>query len=123
KIKRYFQRQEVSNLLAALLLGYRTDLSDDLLQAFSATGTIHVLAVSGMHVSMIFTLLAFGLQWMKGRHLFLFRLLILLLAIWMYTLLTGFSASILRAAFMISFFLIATKLRRTHNAYNNMAAS
>jgi len=123
KIKRYFQRQEVSNLLAALLLGYRTDLSDDLLQAFSATGTIHVLAVSGMHVGMIFTLLAFGLQWMKGRHLFLFRLLILLLAIWMYTLLTGFSASILRAAFMISFFLIATTLRRTHNAYNNMAAS
>jgi len=123
KIKRYFHRTEVSNLLAALLLGYRTELSDELLQAFSATGTIHVLAVSGMHVSMIFTLLAFGLRWMEGKHLVFFRLLVLLFAIWMYTLLTGFAPSILRAAFMISFFLIATTVRRTHNAYNNMAAS
>lgn len=124
KFVQYFKQEDASALLSTLVLGYRASLDKELIQAFSATGTIHVLAVSGMHVGIVFAFLSFSLQWMdKGRFLKYIRLFLLLLFVWAYALITGFAPSILRAAFMISIFIVGNTLRRTNNTYNSIAVS
>lgn len=124
KMERYIAHPDARAILSALVLGYRANLDKELVKAFSSTGTIHVLAVSGMHVGIVFACFSFGLRWMKRKKkLKLVRLSLLLLFVWSYVLLTGFSASVLRAAFMISFVIIGQTFGRQRNVYNNIAAS
>ncbi|GAA4806181.1 ComEC/Rec2 family competence protein [Olivibacter ginsenosidimutans] len=121
--------QQVTNkasaaLLSTLVLGYRAALDKDLVQAFSTTGTIHVLSVSGMHVGIVFAFFAWGMRWMENRRYFSgLRLLILLILVWCYALITGFSSSICRASFMISFMLIGQVGKQSRHTYNHIAAS
>jgi len=123
KFKRYFKNDGARAMISTLVLGYRVDLDQAIIQAFSATGTIHVLAVSGMHVGIVFLFLSFSLSWMKTKNLGVLRFIILLFSIWAYALLTGFSASVLRAAIMISFVITANTFSRQPNTANNIAAS
>jgi len=124
KFSLYFRNEEALSMMSTLVLGYRATLDKELVKAFSSTGTIHVLAVSGMHVAIVFAFLSFSLRWMgKSRILVTIRLIIFILFIWGYALLTGFSASVLRAACMISFFIIGNTLQKERNTANNIAAS
>ena len=110
---------------AALILGNKDELEDDIRNAYSATGAIHVLAVSGLHVGFI----AWGIGWLLslgpfGRPSWKWvRLLLSLLGIWAFALLTGLSPSVMRAACMFSFMLIGKTLARKANIYNILAAS
>src|ERR1700754_3366022 len=86
---------------STLILGYKADLSNDILQAYSKTGTIHVLSVSGAHVAIIYLLL----QWMLSildsyRYGKLMKTTAIILIIWYYSMLTGFSPAVCRAAVM-----------------------
>ncbi|UIR56492.1 ComEC family competence protein [Sphingobacterium sp. SRCM116780] len=124
KFRKYIVKENAFQIAAALIFGYRSTLSPDTLQTFSNTGTIHVLSVSGMHVGILFLFLIWVLQKMNGNPvLHCLRLLLLLLSIWSYTILTGMAPSILRAAIMLSFFLLAKSLKRESNMLNTMAAS
>ncbi|QNL49157.1 ComEC family competence protein [Olivibacter sp. SDN3] len=124
KFGQYINDDDALAIVSTLVLGYRADLDKELVKTFSSTGTIHVLAVSGMHVGIVFACFSFGLKWMEGKKkLKLIRLLLLLLFVWTYALITGFSASVLRAAFMISFVIIGNTFSRQRNVYNNIAAS
>lgn len=124
KFSRYITDKDALSVASTLVLGYRADLSEPLLQAFSSTGTIHVLSVSGMHVVMLFWLLN-KLFWWAGynRQLRIARFAAMLLVIWGYALLTGLSPSVLRASFMISFVIAADAFRRQNRIYNSIAAS
>ena len=57
-IKTYLHHPEAAAIASTLLLGYKADLSSEVLQAYSKTGTIHVLSVSGAHVAVIFWLIS-----------------------------------------------------------------
>lgn len=121
--------QQLSNnsallVASALVLGYRNDMEKDVMDIFTNTGTVHVLAVSGLHVGIVFVVfsaLLFGMN--RNTKLKLLKGLLLLLLIWGYALITGFSPSVLRAAIMISFTLVAFHLVKDHNIYNTIAAS
>lgn len=96
--------EEVS-LLKAVCLGDRSLLTDDLRQAYAAAGGMHLLAVSGLHVGLIWWVLQYMTGWM---HL-LFRSEKLGTAtviglLWFYAFLTGFSSSVSRSVSMFSFF-------------------
>ena len=109
---------------SALILGYRNDMEKDVMGVFTNTGTVHVLAVSGLHVGIVFVVFSALLVRMnRNRKLKLLKGLLLLLLIWSYALLTGFSPSVLRAAIMISFTLVAVHLVKDINIYNTIAAS
>ena len=83
----------------ALLLGLRDGLDDELVDDFRATGTSHVLAISGLHVGIILGVgLAVG-AWVLGRRRQVY-LMVPLLLIWAYALLAGMSPSVTRAAIM-----------------------
>jgi len=124
KFERYLPDKDALSVASTLILGYRADLSEELLQAFSNTGTIHVLSVSGMHVVIVFWLFSKLMGWMDGkRKLRLVKFIILLIAVWSYAALTGFSPSVLRAAMMISFVMAASAFNQENRIYNSISAS
>lgn len=108
----------------ALLLGYRHDIDRELLADFGNAGVTHVLAVSGLHVGILYlfaTKLLFFLG--SGRRSELLRSLIILLILWIYALITGLSPSIMRAATMFSFVAIGGAFKRSVSIYNTLLAS
>lgn len=124
KFARHITDRDALSVASTLILGYRADLSADLLQAYAHTGTIHVLSVSGMHVVIVFWLLSKLLWWMDRRKwLRSLKFVILLLAVWGYALVTGFSPSVLRASIMISFVMAAATFAQQNRVYNSIAAS
>ena len=109
----------------AMIVGIRDDIDDDLLSAYSASGAIHVLSVSGMHVGILFWMLSKILGWLKNRGKYgKWSFLIIVLSIlWTYAVFTGLSSTVLRAVVTFSFLLIGTTLNRSHNIYNILAVS
>lgn len=109
---------------STLILGYRADLDAATLSAYSKTGTIHALSVSGMHVGIIYLVLHAALSWMDRRPLLkVLKLLLLLGTIWFYTLLTGCSASVLRSAIMLSLVIISRGLGKHTGGYSLLCFS
>lgn len=109
---------------SALILGYKDDIDAQLKSAYSSAGAMHVLAVSGLHVGIIFmifnVLLKFLEKWKWGR---IIKGLLLILILWAYALITGLSPSVMRAATMFSFVVTAKTLNRNSSFFNTLAAS
>jgi competence protein ComEC len=111
-------------LISSIAFGARDEVDKETVQSFTNTGVIHVLAVSGMNVGLIFIILDFFLRFMKRWKLgFLFHTSAVLIGIWSYALVTGMSASILRAAVMFTFVVIGNAFRRNANIFNSLAVS
>jgi competence protein ComEC len=109
---------------STLILGYKADLSNDIVQAYSKTGTIHVLSVSGAHVAILFLLLNYMLSFLNGRKYGkLFKAIIIVAIIWYYALLTGFSPAVCRAAVMLSLIIMGKTYSRYINTLNILAIS
>lgn len=124
KFAAYIPDRDAYSVASALILGYRAEMSDSLVQAFSNTGTIHVLSVSGMHVVLVFWLLAKLLWWMdRSKGLRVSKFIFLSTAVWGYALLTGFSPPVLRASIMVSFVMAASIFGQRNRIYNSIAAS
>jgi competence protein ComEC len=92
--------------IAALTLGYKSNLSNDLQEAFRASGTAHVLAVSGLHVGIIYLILNMFFSFLgnSGKK-FVLKQLLIVLFLWGYAFIAGLSVSVVRAAIMLSIFL------------------
>lgn len=111
-------------LVKAMVLGERDELDGEQRDAFVRSGTIHVLAVSGMHVGLIFVVITFFTQWWgKGGSARWVRGAFVLIVLWFYAALTGAAPSVLRATIMFSFFTVArTVLQRTDSLNSLFAA-
>ncbi len=120
--RKLIKNDEAFAVASTLVLGYRADLSQETLAAYSKTGTIHALSVSGMHVGIIYIVLNWLLAFLnKKRSLKIIKLVIICGIIWFYALLTGFSPSVLRAAIMLSAFIVAKSFNKNSNSYNILA--
>jgi competence protein ComEC len=110
---------------AAMVLGSRDALSAELRDAYTRTGALHVLAVSGLHVGLVYWMLLGLWKLVPWRHPWRDRLLMLscLAGIWLFALTTGAAPSVLRASVLFSFLLIGNGLGRQGNVYNSLAAS
>ena len=110
-----------SMLMNALCLGYKNDLDPDLRNLFIKTGTIHLLAVSGLHVGIIYLLIIFILNRLQlhGPKSSLLALPLL----WSYAILTGLSPSVVRATLLLSFINIGKAISRNYNPINILSAS
>ncbi|MCF8202971.1 MAG: competence protein ComEC family protein [Crocinitomicaceae bacterium] len=91
----------------ALILGERDGIDAQLRSYFLATGSMHILAVSGMHIGLLILALLkmLGLlsRWVSRKQ----ALVLVLLIVWYYAVLTGLSASVLRSVFMFSVLLLS----------------
>ncbi len=107
--------EPASSLNQAILLGKRSTLPATLKEDFIRSGIAHVLAISGLHISIVAGIgLSLG-AWAFGRHRPFYFLLALLL-IWLYTLLTGWRPSALRAAIMGTMWISGDWLSRQKSA-------
>jgi len=109
-----------ASLAQAILLGKRDNLPPQLGTDFSETGTSHLLAISGLHLSIVTGILLIIGIWLFGRRRNIYVWLALG-AIWLYALLVGMNPPILRAAIMASLFLTATLLGRQRSAFTSLA--
>jgi competence protein ComEC len=110
-------------LAAALLVGYRDWVSADHRSAFASAGTMHVLAVSGLHVGIVYIVLVFLLGLNRSPYGKSWKVPILLSAIWFYAFIAGLSPSVMRAAAMFSFFAFGQLMGKNTNSYNMMLAA
>lgn len=105
------------SLVYSILLGYREELSDAQQKYFSTSGAMHVLAVSGLHVVIIYGMLVFIIRFLPGgksRAMLLFPLLF----IWVYAMITGMTPSVARASLMITLYVISKFLNRHTDSIN-----
>ena len=109
-----------ASLAQALLLGIRSRLPSEITDDFRATGTSHLLAVSGLHVGTVLILTLAASIWLIGRRRQLY-LLIPLVVIWSYALLSGFATPVERAAIMGSVYLAALALGRPKSSLPALA--
>ncbi|TCD24747.1 ComEC family competence protein [Pedobacter psychrodurus] len=124
KYRSLIKNDEAFAVASTLILGYRADLSKETLSAYSKTGTIHALSVSGAHVVIIYVVLDFLFFFLnKNRALRIVKLLLICTLIWGYALLTGLSPSVVRSAIMITILITAKVLSKKTNSYNVLAFS
>lgn len=114
-------RPAALQILNSLLLGYRSQVPRETYQAFAATGTLHIFAISGSHVVVLAAVIIFGLNagGVSRRYWVLFLAPMLVL----YTIMTGLQPSAVRACVMAIIFWIAPLLDRKADIYASMAAS
>ena len=111
-------------VLSALILGFKDHLDFEITQAFSSAGAMHVLAVSGLHVGIVLLLVSMLLKPLRHHATLKYlKLLVELGAVWSFAVLTGLSASVIRAATMFSFLAIGKTMNRNTNIYNTLAVS
>ncbi len=121
----YIPDAKSNSIVQALVLGIKDDLDNEVIRSFSATGAMHILAVSGLHVGIIYGIIFFLFKFIK-LHKRKYRWYVAFFSIaifWSYALITGLSPSVLRAVTMFSFVALGQALFRKGNIYNTLALS
>jgi competence protein ComEC len=118
-IYRIFPDPEAS-LLAGILLGDDNGLSADLQQAFKDTGTAHIIAISGFNIAIIAGLFMTIFTRLLGPRR---GALVAIAGIFIYTVLVGATASVVRAAIMGTFAIFARQVGRRQTGLNTLAAT
>jgi competence protein ComEC len=111
-------------LAEALLIGYKDDLEQSLVQSYTNTGVVHIIAISGLHLGLIYWLLALVLKPLtRNKKSKWLRPLLIIIGLWAFSLLAGAQPSVLRSAFMFSFIVLGESFSRKSSIYNTMAVS
>ncbi len=117
KLDGHFSARDAA-FLKALFFGERADLADDFKELFIRTGTMHILAVSGFNIAFLLSALALFLKPLRlGRNV---RLAIMLIAVWLYCLVVGWQAPVVRASIMASVFILGKILGRKGDMLNSL---
>jgi competence protein ComEC len=120
----YIRGPAENGLSKALLIGYRDDLDKDIVNAYTNTGVIHVIAISGLHLGLIYALLAWILHFMqKNKKLIIYRAILIVAFLWLFSFLCGASPSVLRSAVMFTCLLAGEALQKENYTGNSLASS
>ncbi|WP_420552474.1 ComEC/Rec2 family competence protein [Tenacibaculum aiptasiae] len=110
--KLHFKPDEQA-VINALLLGERKNMSKKLLESYTKAGAIHILAISGLHVGIIFIILNYLFKPLeKLKHGRIATTLFVILLLWSFAFITGLSASVVRAVTMFSFLNIGKAFKK-----------
>ena len=123
-LQKYLPSGDTYAVGAALILGERSQLSQEVKQAYSNSGAVHVLSVSGLHVGVLAIVLRWLFSWVPlGKRAKKISLVLELGSIWLFALLTGAAPATLRAAVMFSLIIGSRAMVRQYNIWNILAAS
>jgi competence protein ComEC len=123
-LKKAIPEKTAQSVAEALLIGYKEDLDKSLVQSYSNTGVVHIIAISGLHLTMIYSLLLRLLQPFGNKRWNIYlRSVIILMVLWGFSFITGGAAAILRSAVGFTLLLISKSLGYKNNTINAIAAS
>ena len=123
-VRHYVRNPEALGMAEAMFIGYREDLSEELSQRYARTGVMHVIAISGLHLSLIFTLFLLLFRVLPGRAGKPWLVLLMAIpAIWWFSLLTGASASVMRSAVMCTLPVLSALGHRRYLGLNGLLAT
>lgn len=109
---------EAYGIVAAMTLGEKSQLDSTLKETYSLVGASHILALSGLHLMIIYTVVTLFVGWRRFR---IASQVIIVLAIWAFAFLVGLSPSVVRAAFMISIYALLSLGHRERMSVNTLA--
>ena len=111
-------------VLSALTIGDKTELSDSVRESYSVAGASHILALSGLHIGLLYTLLFFILKPIARRGN-IGRVIrsVLLILLWAFAFFTGLSPSVVRSVSMFSILAMADMVGRQPLSLNTLAAA
>ena len=116
-------KRDTSEFIISLLLGEKSFLSSEVKESLSTAGIAHILALSGLHIAIILSIVLICLFplcfWGKNRY----RLILAVLFIWFYVILSGAAPSTLRSAIMATFAIGAIIFERKNTAMNSLLAA
>ncbi len=111
-------------LAEALLIGYKDDLDQSLVQSYTNTGVVHIIAISGLHLGLIYWLLALLLKPLKNqKKIKWLRPVLIITGLWLFSLLAGAQPSLLRSALMFTCIVLGDSLSKKTSIYNTLAFS
>lgn len=117
-------KKEEFAVLAALTLGYKEELEPDLMAHYSASGAMHILSVSGLHVGVIYLIVNALLSILfRSADTLVYKTIGLLLLLWAYAFITGLSPSVVRASAMFSMVAVGKALERRAQIYNTISTT
>ncbi|HEY4149661.1 MAG TPA: ComEC/Rec2 family competence protein [Chitinophagaceae bacterium] len=122
-LSRYIPGEKEAGLAEALLIGYKDDLDKGLLQSYSNTGVVHIIAISGLHVGLIYWLLMLLTKPLQIKRLRWLRPWLTITGLWLFALLAGGGPSVLRSALMFSCIIIGQQLSSGTSIYNTLSIS
>jgi competence protein ComEC len=115
--------QEAKRFALAILIGLKSEMDKILINAYLQLGIIHIIAISGMHLEILFKNLSRITQLLPRQKIFLWmELVLLLLSVWTYTLIAFSSPSIVRASIFFSIYIIGKFLETPSFMLNTIAA-
>lgn len=123
-IRTHVNNKQNAGLAEAMLIGYREDLDKELLDAYTNTGVVHVIAISGLHLGLIFMLMDLLISALAGRkRAAIAGFFISLPLLWCFAILTGSSASVIRSAIMFSFIIVGNAMGKKNKSMNSLLGS
>lgn len=123
-MQEFIHGEKEQGLAEALLIGYKDDLDKNLVQAYSNTGVVHIIAISGLHLGLIYGLLLLLTAPLKKiKKLAWLRLLFIVAALWLFSILAGGGPSVLRSALMFTLLALGQATLRKTNMFNTLAFS
>lgn len=112
------------DVLSAILLGESKDIASEVRKQFSITGVAHILSVSGFHVAVVGGFISFLLTPLPSSRPFRWvKYGSVILVLWSFAILSGLAPPTIRAAFMLTLFLVGKMLNYSSDGYNTLAAS
>jgi len=116
--------QQTTAVVEALILGNRFLLDEQTVKNYQNAGVVHILAISGLHVGILYFIIAFITNPLKRlKQGVILQFIITLFLLWSFALLTGFSPSVSRSVTLFSLVASGKLLNRTYSIYNLVAAS
>lgn len=122
-LSRYIKDKQTLGILAAMLAGDNVNLDTETRQAFAATGIVHIVAISGTHIGVLFLMVSGLLWWLRHKRYKWLKYLIALPLAWFYVLMAGAPPSAMRAALMFSLLAIGLALQRNNSSLNTLLAT
>ena len=113
-----FNNIEERSILKALTLGVKDDLTYGQKTIFSEVGASHLLALSGLHLGILCILLNLALSFLWSYRSQKIKNIIILILVWLFTFMVGFSTSIVRASVMLTLFFLARCINRDYSTIN-----
>lgn len=123
QLEYYIYDRHTLALLEAMLMGERELLDLELKDAYSETGIVHVIAISGAHIAVFFIVISFLFSLLRIKRYPWLKYIAALPFIWLYVVIAGAPPSAVRAATMFTILGIGYALQKNPNGYNQLYAS